>query len=270
MIRPPPRREATPAGRCQVMEASRRRRDSRRRPPFHRRHTEPAAPEPAPAGGRRGKLHGSGVEREQHLTLCVLPIDTAGGVHRVGGLVLLRERRRSFDACWSRRKGAPLAFVGGVNVSAHPTRTTTHPLQCHHAERRYGNAIAAASREEAAVKERNVPEFSRAANVDAAPGEGVEQGELIPGGQEENAVVAVAYAPRAIVVHAREQEVAATNGSFEIAVGAYLGTVEGAEGVAIGAHQAHEAPEERWPRMRGAKPAEEFVGSGQAAQPIAG
>jgi hypothetical protein len=83
-------------------------------------------------------------------------------------------------------------------------------------------------------------------------------------------VAAVSDTPLALVLQAREEEVAATDGGGEIAVGADLRAVERGGSIIVGVHHAQEAPEERGRRMGGAEPAEEIAGGGQASPPRAG
>ncbi|CAN6227537.1 unnamed protein product [Urochloa humidicola] len=61
-----------------------------------------------------------------------------------------------------------------------------------------------------------------AAYDDALPGDGVEQRELFLAGEEDDAVAAVPDVPLPRLVQAREQEVAASDGRREVAVGADL------------------------------------------------
>jgi hypothetical protein len=68
---------------------------------------------------------------------------------------------------------------------------------------------------------------------------------LISEGEEEHTVAAVSDTPLALVLQAREEEVAATDGGGEIAVGADLRAVERGGSIIVGVHHAQEAPEER-------------------------
>ncbi|TVU13451.1 hypothetical protein EJB05_40508, partial [Eragrostis curvula] len=109
-----------------------------------------------------------------------------------------------------------------------------------------------------------------AAQVDAAPGYWVEQGELILAGEEEDPGSTVSDAPLLIVLETREIEIAAADGGGKVTVGADLGAVESTEGHIFMVDEAHKAPEERGRRMEVAELAEEFFGGCQVALSHAG
>ncbi|TVU23183.1 hypothetical protein EJB05_30218, partial [Eragrostis curvula] len=138
------------------------------------------------------------VEREQHLTLLIHPapcIDGYGDWSWTPG----RWRRRS-DASWRQRVGAPLTCVGAVNVSLEvildiPGQRTLDGTTDHHRcflhHRRYPGESSCERKPNCRIYCLPV----RRLRFDAAPGDGVEQGELIPACEEENATAAVSDAP---------------------------------------------------------------------------